>query len=182
MGEVEFYIYDDELWCRVDGDVVKVDERSTSIIDSMYDKMERFYPKALSALQEYYKSSSVNTRYYKYLVVRRFCKCNFGRLDTTEDDVTEGGAMRMERVPCPMRGECKHENVVCMPTFESTLSSAEERVMRLVYEGYDKEEIADRLFISANTAKVHIRNAYQRMGVHDKGEFIKYASEHNMFH
>ena len=64
-------------------------------------------------------------------MVRRFCKCNFGELDNTSRDIDKKGGFNFERVKCPMRGECKYEGIICNPQFNSRISDAEMRVMRL---------------------------------------------------
>ena len=53
--------------------------------------------------------------------------------------------------------------------------------MKLVYEGLGKDEIAERLFISPNTIKNHVRNVYAKLGIHEKSEFVKYVKENDLF-
>lgn len=47
-----------------------------------------------------------------------------------------------------MRGECPYEGIVCMPRFNANLSTAELRVMKLLYEGRSEQEAASELFNS----------------------------------
>ncbi len=51
------------------------------------------------------------------------------------------------------------------------LSEREKEVAELLNEGYSNLEICDRLFISLNTIKTHIRNIYQKIGVANRSEF-----------
>ena len=44
-----------------------------------------------------------------------------------------------------------------------------------------KEEIAEQLYLSAHTVNNHIRNAYFRLGIHSKAEFVKYAENNRLF-
>ena len=80
-----------------------------------------------------------------------------------------------------MRGECKFEGIICLPSFNSKLSDAELRVMRLYYQSKDIERISDRLYLSGHTVKNHIKSAYAKLGIHSRGEFITYANKHNLF-
>lgn len=78
------------------------------------------------------------------------------------------------------------ENVRTMALFaaqslNSKLSPAEERVMNLIYQGFTKEEVGDKLCLSPNTIKQHVRSAYCKLRVHDKGEFIKLAKDNGFF-
>ena len=61
------------------------------------------------------------------------------------------------------------------------MSVAELRVMKLVYEGLGKDEISERLFISPNTIKNHVRSVYAKLGIHEKSEFVKYVKENDLF-
>ncbi|WP_317162465.1 helix-turn-helix domain-containing protein [Sodaliphilus pleomorphus] len=179
--KLEFYIYDDELWyITTDGRNCKLTENDTDIIAGLLSSISEMYPAAYASLQEEYSRSATNGKYYQFLMVRRFCKCNLGKLDNTKIDLANG-TFNMERVSCPLRGECKHEGVICCPKFNSKLSEAELRVMRLVYDGLSNEEIAERLFLSPHTIKNHIKSVYAKLGIHEKAEFVKYADKNDIF-
>lgn len=179
--EKEFYTCDNRVYCIADGKSAEVTEKDTEFIDELLSRIENFYPEACKALKESYAKSSTNQQYFKYLIVRRFLKCNFGNLDTTDQDLNDEGIFRFEKVSCPMRGECKFEGIICMPKFSSKLSDAEMRVMRIYYQNKDVEEIADTLYLSVHTVKNHIKSVYSKLGIHTRGEFITYASKHQIF-
>ena len=185
MEGLEFYTCENELWCKTDdGKNFLVDDSETELVTSVLMKIRDCYPDAYKSLENIYQKSSANNAYYKYLMVRRFCKCNFSNLDTTKydiEDIDRSGNFNFEKVSCPMRGECMHEGVICMPRFNSKLSPAENRVMRLLYKGLNKEQIAEELFISPETVNNHIKNSYYKLGVHEKAEFYRKAKENNMF-
>ena len=179
--KTEFYIYNDELWyITADGRNSKLTEQDTEVISGLLTMIAEMYPDAYKALQDEYSRSAVNVPYYQFLMVRRFCKCNLGKLDNTKIDLANG-SFSFERVACPLRGECKREGIICCPKFNTRLSEAELRVMRLVYDGLDNDEIAARLFLSPHTVKNHIKSAYSKLGIHEKAEFIKYADKNEIF-
>ena len=181
MGKLEFYIFESELWCKHDdGRNEVVTENNTDLVQALLERIREQYPEAYKTLEKEYQRSSNNVPYYQFLIVRRFCKCNFGKLDTTKIDV-EDSAFSFEKVECPLRGECRCEGVVCFPKFNNKLSDAELRVMRLVYDGMSKEEIAERLYCSPHTVKNHIKSVYCKLGIHEKSEFIQYANRNNLF-
>lgn len=181
MNGIEFYTFDDELWCKKsDGTNIRVTEDSRDIVKAMFDTIVEFYPDAYSALLSRYNRSTANVPYFQFLVVNRFCRCNFGSLDTTKDDVSMNG-FNFEKVCCPLRGECQFEGVICKPKFNNKLSAAEMRVMKLLYDGYSNERIAEELYLSLNTVKCHIKSSYCKLQLHDKASFVKYANDNKLF-
>ena len=178
-GVMEFYTNDDDVWVQGDEGMTRLEEGSP-LVGLCLEKIDGLYPKADEALKECYSKSASNVPYYNYLRARRFCKCNFGHLDHTKEDI-EGAAFNFERVSCPLRGECKYEGVICLPERETRLSDAEKRVMRLVCIGRSNTEIAEELYLSPNTVKRHISTSYIKAGVRNRAEFIKYANDNSVF-
>jgi LuxR family transcriptional regulator, maltose regulon positive regulatory protein len=60
------------------------------------------------------------------------------------------------------------------------LSQRELEVLRLLADGLDSSEIAERLIIAVDTARKHIKNIYSKLGVHSRWEAIKHAEEYNL--
>ena len=182
MENLEFYILEDGLWCLYpDGRNEQVTEHNTELVCEILSRIREFYPEAYKDLFKWYKKSSANVPYYQFLMVNRFCRCNFGKLDNTKKDVGNSGGFNFERVDCPLRGECPHENIVCNPKFNIKLSDAEIRVMELAYKGFSNEQIADYLYLSPHTVKNHIKSVYAKLGIHEKSEFVRYADKNNLF-
>jgi len=180
LTNTEFFTYEGEVWFRQDGGLVHLTESHSEIIDGMIDILSTFYPKAYDALCETYKGCALNKWYYRFRIVTRFIRCNLAQLDNVPD-ISDTCDCAFEFVPCPLRGECKLDCVVCRPEFDHKLSAAEFPVMRLWYQGEDVKYIADKLCLSPHTIHNHIRHAYQRTDTHTRGEFVKYAAQHNLF-
>lgn len=177
----EFYSFENEVWLKMaDGSMKILSETDYKVVCDIADIISTFYPKAFAALCKEYKACALNRPYYLYRIVCRFIKCNFSALDVTPD-IGPDMSCTFEYINCPLRGECKFEHVICRPEFNHKLSPAEKRVMALVYEGLTEDEIGERLKLSPLTIHTHVRNAYSRLGIHSKGEFIKYATQHNLF-
>lgn len=178
MNSVEFFNFNDEVWFRQDNRSEKLTE-TNPFVDEIISRLIEFYPDAYKALEKEYKNIC-DRRFRNFRIVNRFIKCNWGNIDNVKD-IDHLGKEHFERVSCPLRGECRLENVCCSPKFNSRISSSELRVLELLYKGKTKEQIADALYLSIFTVKNHISNAYSRLGIHSTPEFLIYAKEHNLF-
>jgi DNA-binding NarL/FixJ family response regulator len=58
------------------------------------------------------------------------------------------------------------------------LTTREEEVVALIAQGLSNQEIADKLVLSLNTLKSHIRNAYAKMGVRSRAQAVSWAIQH----
>ena len=56
------------------------------------------------------------------------------------------------------------------------LSTREREIARLLYDGKNNNEIADVLFLSTNTIKVHTSNLYKKIGASNRVQAIKIIS------
>ena len=52
------------------------------------------------------------------------------------------------------------------------LSDREMEVVRLITQGRSKREVGERLFVSENTVKAHVKHIYTKMGIHNKKELL----------
>ncbi len=56
------------------------------------------------------------------------------------------------------------------------LSERKIEVLEFIAEGLSKSEIASRLYLSPNTVKVHSRNIYSKLDVHNRMQAVAKAS------
>lgn len=180
MARIEFYMHEGDLWYLDDRGHNEMVGQNSPVIGEVLSIIRDRYPEAYKALQERYKDSAPNRLYFRYVIVKRFIKCNFGNLDSTSFDI-DGDKVNFERVVCPLRMECKYDGVICSPLFKTSLTSQELRIGRLWYEGLSKDEIAGLLFLSPETVNSHIRNIYRKLGIHEKAEFVRYAASNGLF-
>lgn len=181
LTNIEFYSYEQEIWIRKsDGAMEILRETNYVFVEKLVMYISTFYPKAYAALCLEYKGCSANPSYYRFRIVVRFIRCNFSALDNIPD-IDSNLHCSFEPINCPLRGECRYDHIICCPEFDHQLSPAEIRVLELVYEGLTEEEIADCLRLSPLTIHTHVRNAYSRLGLHSKAEFIKYATLNHLF-
>jgi len=157
------------------GQCLPLTKEDTELIHSLYQNIKENYPGAFSALMEIYSGVA----WYKFLIVRRFGKCNFSVYDN-KPDVRQDGLFNLEFVQCPLRGECKWENTICLPKFNTSISDREMQVVRLICENLEDSQIADRLFISMHTASNHRKNILRKLNVSNKLGIFKYAKDNGI--
>ncbi|MBE6383169.1 MAG: response regulator transcription factor [Lentisphaerae bacterium] len=56
-----------------------------------------------------------------------------------------------------------------------SLSEREIEIIRLVAKGFSNDELADRLHLSSETIKVHLRHVYEKLGVESRVEAVTEA-------
>jgi DNA-binding NarL/FixJ family response regulator len=61
------------------------------------------------------------------------------------------------------------------PSNGDNLTKKETLILTLISMGYDNQEIADRVAISINTLKTHIRKIYSKLGVSDRSQAVIWA-------
>jgi DNA-binding NarL/FixJ family response regulator len=63
---------------------------------------------------------------------------------------------------------------------KTLLSKREAQVMLLVCQGLTNQEVGERLFLSLNTVKSHLRGAYRKMGVTSRPQAMLWCAEHDL--
>lgn len=78
----------------------------------------------------------------------------------------------------PMSGSIARKVIATFqtkPVSTSPLSQRETEVLGLLVEGNNHRTIAEKLFVSANTVKAHIKNIYHKLEVHTRAEAVSRA-------
>ena len=71
-----------------------------------------------------------------------------------------------------------HKELVALR--QPTLTGREIEVLELVAQGNTSRQIAERLLISENTVKNHIRNILDKLGLHSRSEAVLYAAREDL--
>ncbi|NPA06732.1 MAG: response regulator transcription factor [Chloroflexi bacterium] len=89
------------------------------------------------------------------------------------DPLSEGGPLPPPESPEPL--EFPRSGPV-----PDDLTDQEVRVLRLIAQGYSNQEIAERLGISLNTVKTHIKHIFSKLGVSDRTQAAVWAWRHGL--
>lgn len=108
--------------------------------------------------------------------LEKFTMCNYGSCNDEPDICANGILSAPEYVPCPNRGKCTEEGRGCnnITVNGVTLSMSQTRVFKLAY--LDNKEIADRLFLSVETVRTHMRDIQDKTGMNGKLEMVHWAT------
>jgi len=176
---IEFSSPDGDILIKQDGHIREFSENDTELINYIFERIRKDYTKAFDLLSTIYNSSSRNFTFFRYLVVRRFIRCNWANYDTVMNDIDNAGNFNFEQIPCPMRGECEGYNCICCPQFNSSLSDRELQILkRYGLELKNMEMIGKELFISTDTVDKHLSNIRRKLNIHDKPGLVKFCETH----
>lgn len=63
-------------------------------------------------------------------------------------------------------------------TDNQALTKREMEILKAFANGFTHQEIAEAMFISPHTAKTHLKNIYQKLGINSKVEAVRWVMEH----
>jgi DNA-binding NarL/FixJ family response regulator len=66
------------------------------------------------------------------------------------------------------------------PALPDDLTPREAEVLRLIAQGLNNREIAERLFVTEATVKTHINNIFGKAGLRDRAQAVVYAIRHGL--
>lgn len=133
-------------------------EAKIIIVTSFIDD-EKVYPALEAGAVSYMLKTS------KAGEIAKAIRSTFGGQSILEPEVT-GKIMNRVRKPA----ELKHDQ----------LTAREMEVLLQMTKGRTNQEIADELFISLKTVKVHVSNVLSKLEVQDRTQAVIYAFTHNM--
>jgi DNA-binding NarL/FixJ family response regulator len=90
-------------------------------------------------------------------------------------DANEGGAPMSSLIARQVITVFQQTQGKASEESEAELSSREKEVLTSLSDGNNYQEIADRLFISVDTVRHHIKNIYKKLHVHSQSEAVAKA-------
>jgi DNA-binding CsgD family transcriptional regulator len=111
-----------------------------------------------------------------------FSICKFGGFDSQPD--YQNGKFNPEYFDCPYRGQCRYREKLCakIKAPNGKISRKEISVIRLIAKGLAVKQIAERLFISPETARTHVANIHRKLNVHNNAGVTAFAFRKNLTH
>ncbi len=163
-----------------DRELFLLEESRREFIVPMKQMIQNDYPDAWRACEDWNKPYRHNILKYDFLNVRRFCKCNFPKFDGILD-IDAAGCMHFEFTDCPMRGECKYENLLCSPVFSHTLTKSDVQLLKLIAaEQLTAEEIALQLGRSVSTINNRRKVLQKKTSCNTISKLVAYCYTHRL--
>lgn len=163
----DFFMVDGELYCSHDFKVHVWPHFPAHLIEIVREDMMK-HPEAMKALAKW-ENLLPEDYVWQYIV------CRFGGLDDEPDINQNGEVHHTEYVDCRLRGSCKYEGKLCcsLKAEHGIISPAEMSVLRLSNQPI--KLIADKLCISEETVKTHLKSIKDKTGTADKLDAAMYA-------
>ncbi|CAN5303328.1 response regulator transcription factor [soil metagenome] len=86
-------------------------------------------------------------------------------------DLHRGGSPMSSQIARLVVSAFQQETAIVNP--QGNLSFREKDVLHWLSQGYRYQEIADKLFISLETVRTHIRNIYEKLQAHNRNEALR---------
>ncbi|MFC4787227.1 LuxR C-terminal-related transcriptional regulator [Nocardioides sp. MAHUQ-72] len=87
-------------------------------------------------------------------------------------------AVHAGKVVTPPEDAQSNPDVGGWPGRDLGLSAREAEVFALLTQGLTNQEIADRVYLSINTVKTHLKTAYRKIGISRRSQAVAWGLEH----
>ncbi len=113
--------------------------------------------------------------------LEQFAKCRFGGLDF-EADIMDNVLQDGEYWPCPLRGKCTAEGILCkLPNINGVrLTNSEIDLLKLISSELTNEVIAEKLGYKMGTFHQVKKNLYKKLNIQTKQGGAKIAQRLNI--
>ena len=174
--EIEFFTTGQELKVIQNGKIFPFAEISPKV----YEILKNAMPKDFDAHSELIKWHPTN----EAKQIEQFTKCRYGGLDFNADIDIAGKLQKGEYWPCPLRGSCNAEGIICKNiTYNGNqISNQEINLIKELVTDTTNEEIADKLNIKLGTLHFKKRVLYEKLEIKTKQELTIFAIKYNLIH
>lgn len=172
----EFFVSPHAPLSAITGGTVRRFEDLSEDVLLVIEKQMRRYP---AKLREIGKMGITDRRES----IKQFLVCNYGGFDN-HADMVDNRLMPTEYWPCPKRGTCAHEGILCDKFKTDTgeyLNKREIQVLKLIAAGFLDKEIAEQMGgISVHTVTTYTQNIRRKTGLSRKPDLTLYAHQKNL--
>lgn len=167
-SSTEFFRHEKELKIIQNGTIKSFGETSFPTIQILREEIEK-NSKVQTALSEMHPNSEIKR-------IEQFVSCRFGGLDF-QPDLKEGILQDGEYWPCPNRGTCTFEGILCkLPKINGhRLNEMDVLLMQKTATDLKNDAIAEEVQIPLGTFHKIKQELYKKLAVRTKQELVKVA-------
>ena len=172
-NSIEFFRSKNKIFFLKNGRVKNISDLSFSIIEKIKEAMHSD-ESVMKALTEWHPSSGMSR-------IEQFIECRFSGLDFIPD-IKEGVLQDGEFWPCPKRGSCPYEGILCkLPVINGhRLEQIEIELIQHSTTDKKNEVIAALLNLPLGTFHALKNVIHKKLGVQTKQELTKIAAFWNL--
>lgn len=170
---LEFFSIDNKIKFFKNGKISNLSDISFTDVEIINEAIDSD-TKIKQALVELHPSSGIAR-------LEQFISCRFGGLDF-KADIKDGMLQDGEYWPCPKRGNCAHEGILCkLPIINGNrLQEIEVKLIQLSTTDKKNEVIASILNLPMGTFHALKNIIHKKLGVQTKQELTKIAAAWNL--
>lgn len=171
--DVEMFVDNKELKVIQSGRIIPFCEVSLSVIELLKENINKNIDVKL-ALHDLHPTSEIKR-------IEQFAMCRFGGLDF-KGDISNGILQDGEYWPCPRKGNCAHEGVLCKLPIVNDYRLTNEDVLLMQLSSTEKtnEVIASEMNLPMGTFHLKKKNLYGNLGTMCKQTVARLSSFLNL--
>jgi len=140
--------------------------------DPIPESLEKFFDKENPASDLEETENQDGTEISFFTLPQGNFKLVYYRLDTRNPDIEKLWLLRIHPASDPFT----KSNMLIQ---KAGLTWREMEICCLIHDGLGRQEIAERLFISAHTVKTHLKKIHKKLGVNSRTQLVAYLNQHS---
>lgn len=172
-SSVEFWNHDDETKVLSQGKVTDFYDTPISILLLIREQLSKEHDTD-AQLKEWHPESEMKR-------MEKFVRCRYGGLDF-KPDVINLQLQAGEYWPCPLRGKCRGEGIVCKNAVYNNqeLTGKDIKLIQLLSTNLTNEALADKFKMCMGTFNLFKKELYKKLNIQTKQEAVLVAVELNL--
>lgn len=172
-NSTEFFVHENDIKVIQDGSVKNFEQLPFATIQILKEAIAGEH-NVQTALKNIHPGSDMKR-------LEQFVRCRFGGLDF-QADIKEGILQDGEYWPCPNRGNCSYEGLLCKLPIVNGQRLAKKQVefMQLGSTNYTNEAIAEIMDMPLGTMHQLKKSLYKQLGIQTKQEGSVMAKDLNL--
>jgi len=156
-NDIEFFLSDNNIKALTSGKTIDFSEVPFKYIEALREEIDKDKKLKLHLFDLFPNN--------EYKRLEQFVKCRFGGLDY-QADITADGLQEGEWWPCPLRGKCASEGVLCKSVVvnDEKLEAQDITLIQLLTTNDTNETIAMEMGLALGSFHLYKKKLYKKLG------------------